>query len=225
MIDARREVGGPGVEHGNEILGQDEADDVVDRFFVHRVARSPALLEQRERFLQRRVDRQRVDVGARRHDVARLLLRELEHALEHVGVALLEHAALLALFDDDAQLFRRSGRSPPRLPAAWPKARTTSDADQLSSAVNGVVSHANATNPGLSDAREALGVGQRGPFGGELAEHHVEERDERDGGAGADRHADRHLEAERQGLEMVRDPRTERGFGQRADGEAGESNS
>ena len=91
----------------DQVLGEHDADDVVDRVLVHRVARPLALRDQRDRVVERRVDRQRVDRGARRHHVARVLLRELEHALEQVGVLRLERAALLALLDEHAQLFGR----------------------------------------------------------------------------------------------------------------------
>ena len=88
-----------------QVLGQHDPDDVVDRVLVDRVARPPALVDQRERLVERRVDRQRVDLRARRHHLARVLFRELEYAFEQIGVLRLEHAAFLALLDEDAELF------------------------------------------------------------------------------------------------------------------------
>ncbi len=61
MIDAQREVARRRAQDRNQVFRQHEADDVVDRVLVDRIARPPALLDQRERLVERRVDRQRVD--------------------------------------------------------------------------------------------------------------------------------------------------------------------
>ena len=120
MIDASAKSRRRSAQHGNEVLGQHEPDDVVDRVLVDRVARAAALLDHRERLVERRVDRQRVDVRARRHDLARVLLRELEHALEQVASVRLEDAALLALLDENSQLVGRVDDLLERLTAFWP---------------------------------------------------------------------------------------------------------
>ena len=91
-------------QHAEQVLGQDQADDVVDRLLVDGEAREAALLGDRDRLVERRLDVERDHLRARGHHLARVLLRELEHSLDEVRVALLEDAALLALLDEHPQL-------------------------------------------------------------------------------------------------------------------------
>ena len=109
-----------------------------------------------ERFVQRRVERQRVDLRARCHHLARILFRELEHSFEHVGVRRLQHATFLALLDEHAQLFRRVHRFLERLSALAQRVAARTSPTQLSTIVNGrTIVSKNASSGGEEAARIA----------------------------------------------------------------------
>ena len=91
-------------EDREQVLGEHQADDVVDGLLVHRIARPLRLFHQRERLVERRVHGERVDLGARRHHFARILLRKLEDPFDERGVGLLQRSALGALLDEHPQL-------------------------------------------------------------------------------------------------------------------------
>ena len=70
-------------EVAQQVLGQQNADDVVLVLADHREARVPGFDDLRQELLGRLVDVDHVHLRARHHDVARLQLGDLQHALDH----------------------------------------------------------------------------------------------------------------------------------------------
>ena len=84
-------VGYPAIDEGGEQVAHVEnADDVVERLAVDRIARERRVDHRRETLLRREVDRQRDDLGPRDHDVRDLLVREVEDLVEHLLLLPLE---------------------------------------------------------------------------------------------------------------------------------------
>ncbi len=86
---------------GENVLGMDHADDVVERLGIDRIARALGLRDFVRGLLDRQLALQPDHLGARRHDLLGGLLAELEDALEESCVFLAERPSLLALLDQD----------------------------------------------------------------------------------------------------------------------------
>ncbi len=87
------------------IAGEQHADDPVQRIVLeYRIARVALVQDEHGCGLERHRRGNGDHVGARRHHLPRVLLRELEDALDQRRVRLLDHPALLALLHQDAQL-------------------------------------------------------------------------------------------------------------------------
>ena len=72
----------------------EDADDVVERLAVDRVARVRRVEHRLERLLRRQVDRDRDHLGPRHHHVGDLLVGEVEDLVEHLLLAVLDLALL-----------------------------------------------------------------------------------------------------------------------------------
>ena len=87
----------------------EDAEDVVERAAVHRVARVRGVDERRQALDGRKVDGEGDDFGARHHHLVRLLVGEVEDLVEHLLLGLLDHAVVLGLGDDVADVLLRVG--------------------------------------------------------------------------------------------------------------------
>ncbi len=89
-----------------EVLGVENAFDLVDLPAVHRVATVPRLDDAREDLIDAGIDFERHDLRPRDHDLTRHGVLELEDAAEHLRMVLCDGPGLLALLDDvlDGQL-------------------------------------------------------------------------------------------------------------------------
>src|ERR671919_1402119 len=90
----------PVVEGREEVADVEDADDVVERAPVDRVARVGGVDHRREGLLRRQVDREGDDLGARDHDLVDLLVREVEDLVDHLLLARLDLARVLGGGDD-----------------------------------------------------------------------------------------------------------------------------
>jgi hypothetical protein len=90
-----------------EVLREEHTGDVVERLRVHGIAGIALAAHDVPHLVRRRLARERDDLGTRAHDVARLLLVEVEDAGEHRRIGLVELAALGRLGHQEAQLVRR----------------------------------------------------------------------------------------------------------------------
>ena len=166
-------------QHRDEVLGQHQADDVVDRLFVHRVARPLRLDHEGHRLLQRAVDVERIDGRPRGHHLAGILLGELEHALDERGVLALQHAHLLALLHQDAQLvcrvyvlLRAAG-----LETEWHQHHFCRSVEHPRERLR---EPGKGDEAGHEPSCHALRVVDRRAARGQLPEHHVEVGDDRE---------------------------------------------
>ena len=174
----------------------EDADDVVERAAVDRVARVRGVDHGGERLLRRKLDGERHDLGPRDHHVVRLLVREVEDLVEHLLLRLLD---LLGLRHDQADVLLRVHRHPGgrRLDAEEPRdavRRLLQDPDErIGDPSQPVERH------GEPDG-QALGPLERDRLRHELAEHHAQvgqdQEREQEGDAAGDPVAE---EAERSG--------------------------
>ena len=81
-------------ERGEQVAHVQDADDVVERLAVDRVAGERRVDDGREAFLGREFDREGDDLGPRHHHVRDLLVREVEDLVEHLLLLALELARL-----------------------------------------------------------------------------------------------------------------------------------
>ena len=77
-------------ERREEVAHVQDADDVVERAAVDRVARVRRLDHRGQRFLRRQVDRERDHLGPRHHHGRDLLVGEVEDLVEHLLLLLLD---------------------------------------------------------------------------------------------------------------------------------------
>ena len=98
-------------ERGEEVAHVEDADDVVERLAVDRVARVRRVDHRREALLRREVDRERDDLGPRDHHVGDLLVREVEDLVEHLLLLRLELARLGRAVEEHLQLGLRVRRA------------------------------------------------------------------------------------------------------------------
>ncbi len=103
-----RPEGGPGRGVGlqvrQEVLGVEDADDLVDRLLVDRDPRVALLDDEVDRLLERRVRPDPGDRDARDHDLVDAPLAELDDRVDHLLLLGLEDALLAAALDDQAEL-------------------------------------------------------------------------------------------------------------------------
>ena len=162
---AQREIRRWGAENRDQVLRQDQPDDVVDRLLVHGISRPAALLDERQRLVERRSRRR----ARRSRSVAsspharsfprtrirpRACRRLASAARRPPGFARRASAAL-----------RRSGRSLRGSDAFCPNARSTTCDDRLSRLVNGVTIHANPSSGGVSHLATLSGCDSAAPRG------------------------------------------------------------
>lgn len=74
---------GPGGDEVEEVPDVDHPARVVERLAIDRQARMPGGAEQRQQVAERRIRRDRDDVGARHHDVGDAALAQAQHVREH----------------------------------------------------------------------------------------------------------------------------------------------
>ena len=84
----------------NEILGDEDTDDVVERLLIDRIARVPLGAHQRPYLALARFRIHGDDLGARPHHVARPFRVEIEDAREHRAIRLVERAMGARLHDE-----------------------------------------------------------------------------------------------------------------------------
>ena len=101
----------PVVERAEEVADVEDADDVVERAAVDRVARVRRVDDGRKRLLRRQLDGEGDDLGPRDHHVVRLLVGEVEDLVEHLLLRLLD---LLGLRDDQPDVLLRVHGHPGR---------------------------------------------------------------------------------------------------------------
>src|SRR5208283_3082847 len=89
-----------------QVLGIDDAFDVIDIALVHRYARVGMFLHQIRQFVDRRADWNSDDLRPRRHNLPHRFVAELNHRLDEVAVALPQNAFFLAGFDQRVNRFR-----------------------------------------------------------------------------------------------------------------------
>ena len=94
----------PVVHGGEEVAHVQDADDVVERLAVHRVARVRRVEHRRERLLRRQLDRDRDDLGPRHHHVGGVLVAEDEDLVDHLLLLVLDLALLARAREQHAQL-------------------------------------------------------------------------------------------------------------------------
>ena len=82
-------------EIAQQVLGEQDADDLVAVFADHRKARVTRLDHDRQDLLRRIVAIDDDHLRARHHDVAHLQLDDLQHAFEHLEGVGIDDAALL----------------------------------------------------------------------------------------------------------------------------------
>ena len=87
-----------------DVLGVHDAHDVVERFAGHGIAGPAGRRHAVGRLGERGLGRERDDVGARGHHLARVLFAELEDPFEQPRVAGAQAARLTALLDQHADL-------------------------------------------------------------------------------------------------------------------------
>ncbi|MCY1231135.1 hypothetical protein D9M72_435720 [compost metagenome] len=90
--------GGIGVV-AQQVLGQQDADDVVTAAFIDREARVRGLLHERDEGLRRVDDIDHIHLRARHHDVAGGQFGDLEHALDHRQRIGVDQVALMRLLE------------------------------------------------------------------------------------------------------------------------------
>ena len=178
---ARTVSRGAGAKRGQDVLGVDYADDLVERFGVHGVARAARHGDLVGRVLDGHVRLEGDHLGARGHHLLRGLLAELEDALEQPGVLLQHAAAFGALLDEHPDLL---GRVQPLVLAGG------RDAHAPEEPVGGAVEERDRPrhDPGEAHQRRGhpaahrLGIEQRQRLRHQLAEDDVQhgDDDERD---------------------------------------------
>ena len=92
------------VHRGEEVAHVEDADDVVERLAVDRVARVRRVDHRAQHVLGRHVDRDRHDLGPRHHHVRGLLVGEVEDLVEHLPLVVLEDARLRRSGNDQAEV-------------------------------------------------------------------------------------------------------------------------
>ena len=168
-------------------LGFEDAQDVPVAAAVHRETRERRFVHRRQIFFQRRGGVEPGDAHARRHQAYRGAVAEAEHAIHHLAFVGIDHALLVALGHQQADLLFTDRT-----------ARVVADAEQ---AQHQPVDRAEREHNRLGGGRQHLqrdrdhagdgfGIGQREPFRDQFAEDH------RTGGD----HADRRADADRPGV-------------------------
>ena len=142
MYDGPHEVGDldrrdPALVHRlDQVAHVQHADDLVERAAVDGIARVRRLEHRLSACSGGKLDGERDDLGPRHHDVADLLVGEVEDLVEHLLLALLDLAPLGRLADEHPQLGLRVDGCP-RRPAPRgrrARARTASSAAAARSA-------------------------------------------------------------------------------------------
>ena len=156
-----------------------DAEDLVERLAVDRVARVRRLHHRLERLLRRQVDRERNDVHARDHHVVGVLVAEVEDLGDHLLLLLLDLAVPLRAVEEHPQLglrvdvALRAGRLHPHR-AQDQLGRPLEDPDQRPE------EDEEPTHRRRDGQRHALGVLQGHALGDELADDDVQERDDQE---------------------------------------------
>ena len=157
-----------------------DPDDLVERLAVHRVASERRVEHGAERLLGRHLDRDRHDLGTRHHHVGCLLVREVEHLVEHLALALLDLTVLgrdleqhleLRLRVSLALVLRRVDPDRPLRELAGP----LQEPDQ------GLEDEEEDANRSRHAERNAFRVAQRETLRHELADDDVQEGDDQEG--------------------------------------------
>ena len=149
-----------------------DADDLVERLGVDRVARAPRLGDHVGGLGHRRVGLERGHFGARGHHLLGGLLGELEDSLQEARILTAERAALARLLDQHPDLLR--GVEPVvlagRLDAAeaeQPVRRAVEEGDRV------VDDPGEADQRGRDPARDVLGIEERQRLGNQFAQDDV----------------------------------------------------
>ncbi len=164
-----------------EILREEDADDVVERLVVDRVARVALAPQERGDGGLVVVHVQRHDLGARAHHVVDPLGGKVENAGEHQRVGLAERADGARLQHEEADLLRGVGGG---------MLRHRSDPRQPQERRGGAVEHPDERRHEAREGHQrkrdqpadALRHDQRHRLGGELSKHDVQEGDDHEGG-------------------------------------------
>ena len=174
-------LGDPPVHEGSEEVAHvQDADDLVERAAVHRVARVGRFHHRFERLLRRKVDRERHHLGPRHHHVGSLLVPEIEDLGDHLLLLLLDLAVPLRAVEEHPQLHLRvdvpvgPGRLHPHRPQDQ-LGGSLEDPDQRPE------QQEEAAHRGRDREGHPLRVLERHALRDELADDHVEERDDQEG--------------------------------------------
>ena len=92
------------MHRGEQVAHVQDADDVVERLAVDRVARVRRVEHGGERLLGRHLDRDRDDLRPGHHHVGDVLVAEDEDLVDHLPLALLDLALLRRAGEEHAQL-------------------------------------------------------------------------------------------------------------------------
>ena len=163
-----------------QIAHVEDADDVVERPPVDRIARERRVHDGFQALLGRQVDRERHDLGTGHHHVRGLLVREVKDLVEHLLLLLLDLAMLGRLGDEHAELrlgediVLAAGRLQPE-PAQHDLRRSLQYPDQRAEERE---ERAHGCGHG---ERRPLGVLKCDAFWNELADHDVQVREDQVG--------------------------------------------
>ena len=166
-------------ERREEVAHVQDADDLVERVAVDRVARVRRLDHRRQRLLGRQVDRERDHLGPRHHHGRDLLVGEVEDLVEHLLLLLLELALLGRAREQHLQLGLRvdlhlaAGRLQPER-AQDRLARALQHPDQR------LEDDEEAAHRRRDGERHPLRVAEREPLRHQLADDHVQEGDDQE---------------------------------------------
>jgi hypothetical protein len=167
----------PVVERREEVAHVEDADDVVERVAVDGIPGIGGVDHSCERLLRRQLDREGHHLGPRDHDLVDLRVREVEHLVDHLLLALLDHARLLCGGDDVADVLLRVGDDARRRGLDAEKSRERvrrllqEPDERVGGDVDGLDRERDPQSRGLV-LREGDGLRD------ELAERHVQVRDE-----------------------------------------------
>ena len=155
------------LEVGQQVLGVQDAHDVVDAVLVDRDARVAALHDGVHDLVERRGHRQRHDVDARHHHLVDAALAELQHGADHLLLLGLDDALLAAPLDEDHQLL---GRDPVTVHLTHAEDARDGVGDGVEHPHDRREDAAQDLDRAGEQERIALGVGQRQRLGHQLAE-------------------------------------------------------
>ena len=103
-IGAADVLGDLGGDQAQQVLGVEDADDMVDRLAIERRSTVPLLEDDLDRLVERRLLVDRNDVDAGHHHLVQLRVAQRHHGGDHLLLFGLDDALLAPLLDDEADL-------------------------------------------------------------------------------------------------------------------------